>query len=424
MVKFKLAEYMEWLERCNKCTACTEYMEDYSFEPLCPMAERFVKESYRPSGLMELARLLAVKSIELKGKPEAIDILELCKLVGFNPKSLSARFFACTECGACDASCFYYSGKHPLEIFKEVRRELAQKGFIPERFNEIRENVLNFSSPFIIEKSRAAKMGKFFRIPETAEIPEKGKLLYFIGCTTAYSLPQVARATMSVLKKAGVDFAVMHNEICCGYPMIHTGQQDATLDLVKSNIQRIEKTGAKTVLTSCAGCYQVLSRDYPKLVDKITFEVVHTTRFFDTLINKGLEFKPIEAIVTYHDPCNIGRMAENPMYDEPRNILSNIPKMELLEMRRNKRGGFCCGSGGGVAWSYPFKMEDWISQNRASEAAQTLASVGGKHPSYLVSACPACELAFKNASKQIEGLKVLDISEVMAKAVNGSGSST
>ncbi|MEM2135217.1 MAG: (Fe-S)-binding protein [Candidatus Jordarchaeaceae archaeon] len=404
----RLYDYISWIARCNKCSACTEYVPDGSYEGLCPMAERNIKESFRPSGLMELARQLAIKEHETG----ETNIAELAKLVGFNTKSLSERFFSCTECGVCDISCYTYSGKHPLKIFKAVRRKLVQAGLAPSKFDEVRKNIINYYSPFITDRSRAVKMGKFFRIPEVAEIPKRGKILYFIGCTTAHSRPQIAQSVIKILNMANISFGVMHEEMCCGYPLIHTGQEDAAINLVKSNVQKIKETEARTVLTSCAGCFQVLSQDYPELVDNIPFEVAHTTRFFANLINnKKIRSNPIDTTVTYHDPCNIGRKATDPMYEEPRTILSSIPKLNLVEMSRRKQSSFCCGSGGGVVWAYPFKMTDWVSKNRVSEAIKVL---GQGEEKYLVSACPACELSLGSVGK----LNVKDISEILASSIN------
>jgi Fe-S oxidoreductase len=408
-----LTRYMDSLERCNKCSACHEYAINGTYSAICPSGEHFIKESYRASGRMELTRLIALQ--EQKFNNASMETL--CEKAGFNPKSFSKRFFTCTECAACDASCYHYSGKHPLEAFKTVRRRLARDGLLPEELKRVGERVLKYSSPFITEKSRAATLGKFFQIPELAksETPRREKILYFVGCTTSHILPQVASATIKLLQHSNTSFTVLQNEPCCGYPLIHTGQQDLAVQMVENTIRRIEETGVKTVLVSCAGCYQVFSKDYPSLVDHIPFNVVHTVELFSKLIDKNqLKLKPQKLIVTYHDPCNIGRKATPPLYEEPRSILQSIRGVEFVEMERTRDSSFCCGSGGGVVWSYP-AMSEGVSQKRVGEAYEVL---NGKGEGVLVTACPACEWSLNSAAKNAKSsLLVRDIAEVLSLSI-------
>lgn len=380
----ELSKYIREFELCVKCSFCQE--DPVTHLPICPESERFGFESFRPSGLMEIARAVAHENIGLS-------------------EGFAKRFYLCLTCGACDELCYSLTGKHPLNLFLETRRLLVKSGFgpMPEHL-EATQNILSTSNPFGRPQEQRFKW-------LTEVVPRKAEIVYFAGCTPSYHIPKQAQSTLKVLKAAGVDFAIMPNEQCCGYSTIITGQDEEAMDIVKRNIQYVNETGAKTLLTSCAKCYKVFSQDYPRLAgENMDFEVTHTSMFFNDLVDKNkLQLKKaIPETVTYHDPCNLGRW--NRVYEEPRTLIEQIPKIQLVEMERNRGSAWCCGAGGGVKIAFP-DFANWIAVERLKEAEATGAGV-------LVSACPDCELNFTESLKTSNTkIRIQDLNQLLAISI-------
>jgi Fe-S oxidoreductase len=164
------------------------------------------------------------------------------------------------------------------------------------------------------------------------------------------------------------------------------------------------------VVVSCADGLSHLRLLYPKLDIKMNFEVLHLVEYVDRLSGEGkIKFTgEVPMKVTYHDPCHLGRYAG--IYDAPRNLLSHIPGIELVEMERNREHSWCCGAGGGVKQAYP-EFSLWTAEERIKEAKATGATA-------LVTACPWCEKNFKEAIKEYgEDIEVYDIAEIAARAL-------
>ncbi len=178
---------------------------------------------------------------------------------------------------------------------------------------------------------------------------------------------------------------------------------------------------------------------YDKYGLKGDLEVLHITEFIDRLIKEGkLHFKgKMDALVTYHDPCRLGRLGEpwihwegkkipgdrfvfdppkeyrrgtHGVYEPPRDVLRSIPGVKLTEMTRIKEYSWCCGAGGGVNESNP-EFAIWTAKERIEEAESTGAEA-------IVTACPWCEKTFSQAIS-ISGsrLKVYNITELVEKAI-------
>jgi len=172
----------------------------------------------------------------------------------------------------------------------------------------------------------------------------------------------------------------------------------------------IENMGASTIVFSCPGCYNTFANDYPTILDEpLDYELKHISEYL--LEIDELKFiEPINAKITYHDPCHLGRHLE--IFEPPREFISRIPGLQLVEMERTKRGALCCGAGGGVKGAFPD-----ISQSIAQERVKEASSTGG---TLLSSACPFCKKNLMDAVKeQGEAMKVYDIVELALKSVGG-----
>ena len=244
-------------------------------------------------------------------------------------------------------------------------------------------------------------------------------IVYFAGCMATYREQNIAKTTIALLKKLNVDFTMMGSEEwCCGSVMLRSGNSEVAQKMIEHNVKAIKDLGAVTVVTSCAGCYRTIKQDYPKYINDLDFEVLHTPEFLLKYIEDGkIEFTamPEPLKVTYHDPCHLGRHME--IYDPPRQVLQAIPNLELVEMTRTRENARCCGSGGGVASAYK-ELANSMADTRLKDALDTNANI-------LTSACPFCTYALKSAAERAqvaEKLNVIDFSELVLKQINYKGS--
>lgn len=212
------------------------------------------------------------------------------------------------------------------------------------------------------------------------------------------------------MNETGISFTLLKDEWCCGSPLLRTGQWNVAIKQAKHNVEIVTGTGAKSVVTSCAGCYRTWKKDYPELGINYDFNVIHITELLEEEVNKGkLKFsKEFKEKTTYHDPCHIGRHMG--IYDAPRAVLKAVPRMEFIEMKKNKEMSLCCGAGGGVKSAFPDLAVN-LARERLIEALQTGAEA-------VATACPFCLMNFQNAIREYElRVKLYDVVEVVAKAL-------
>ena len=374
-------EFLEMaLERCIKCSTCKYGYKNY--ERSCPSGEHFLFESYWASGRIRTIRGLLLGDLEWS-------------------KDLIDPIFACTTCGACSDSCQAPHADYIVDMI-EALRELAVQHVGPAKNQEMLVSRCDeHCNPYGEENSTNEDLKTNYNLPDKAE------WLYFIGCTSNYRQQSLRDATLRFFKKVGLDFTLI-DEHCCTSPMIRTGQLSIVNEYMNYNIAETKKTGATKVITSCAGCYRTLKKDFEKYGAPHDFEIYHSLELVEKLldeekINFNSEFNHT---VTYHDPCHLGRHMG--IYELPRKIYKQIPGLKLVEMKRNRNFAWCCGAGGGVKIGYP----DWavdISKERLEEAKQTGASI-------ITSTCPFCKTNLQDASDKYNfDFQVLDLMEILDK---------
>ncbi len=322
----------------------------------------------------------------------------------------SEELWMCATCKACVDRC--PRGVAIIDVMRAMRRAIVEfsLGGIPDGLRISMKNISATGNPLGESEENRAEWVKNLDVKPFTKGMD---VLYFSCCMPAYdpNLQRVARATASVLKKAGVKFGILGaDEKCCGESVRKAGDENLFKTLTETNINKFKEAGVLKIVTSSSHCYNTFKNEYPELGGE--FDIVHSTQFFAELIDeKKITFsKEIKKKVTYHDACYLGR--HNGVYDEPRKVLRSIPGIELVEMADFRENSLCCGGGGGRIWMDTKKGERF-SDLRIEQAKETGAEI-------LAAACPYCILNFEDGLRSGENedaLIVKDIAEILDEAI-------
>ena len=336
-------------------------------------------------------------------------------LVGEAPSEV--EIWSCTTCGACQETCPVYV-EHIVKIIDLRRNLVLAQSKMPESAQLMLRNMQLRGHPWAGVQSMRLR-GDWTSGLELKILAEGGNAdtLFWVGCTGAF-VERNVKATLSmtrVLKAAGVDFGVLGDaETCCGDPARRAGYEFQFQILAEQNIEIFKSHNIKEIITTCPHCYNTIKNEYTKYGGD--FKVVHYTQLIADLIRQGkLKLtNELNSILTYHDPCYLGRY--NSVYLEPRRILQAIPKAKLEEMERSRNTSFCCGGGGGLMWIEEQPGTTKINQMRLEDALKTGAET-------VVTACPYCLQMFEESieHKDIKGsLKARDLVELVEAAMKQS----
>lgn len=242
------------------------------------------------------------------------------------------------------------------------------------------------------------------------------EVLLWVGCLASYFEQNLARSTVEILRQAGDNFTLLGvNEGCCGYPLLAIGYRDEFVNEAKNNVKRISALGVKKLVTICPACFKTFRETYPQIAGSLPFEVTHISEHIMSLIRTGkIKFREMPMTVTYHDPCHLVRDIE--LYDTPRDVISSIPRIKLVEMNRNKADTYCCGAGGGLTFTFPHLAKKIATTRVKRDVLPTNAEA-------LITSCPACVqyLRFgmiKAVRSKSKRMKVLDLVELAAQALS------
>ena len=328
-------------------------------------------------------------------------------------KDLAEAFYSCTTCQACTYFC--PARIKVDEIVEGVRRKLYDAGLVPEPVLGVRDNILKTGNVYASAKAERIDIYPPALKEKAAkgELKEKAETLLFMGCVPSYLDMKMVPSLIKPLDEAGVDYTTLATEEgCCGFPLFLMGSDDFESH-AENVIKNIKATGAKELVTPCAGCFKTFKKIYPQVGD-LGLEVYHSVHYLDKLIKEGkITFKGnLGKKVTYHDPCDLGRTFQ--IFEEPRNILKAIPGLEYVEMARNRLQARCCGGGGGVQANNPDMAVDM-----AAERVRDALAVGAE---IIVSGCAACKDNLRKGAKAIPKdergkIKIMDITEIVASAM-------
>jgi Fe-S oxidoreductase len=252
-----------------------------------------------------------------------------------------------------------------------------------------------------------------------AEMMAKGEspdVLFWVGCAGSFDqrAQKITKAFVTILDKVQVKYAILgKEEMCTGDPARRAGNEFMFQMMAYQNIALLNGYGIKKIVTACPHCFNTLKNEYPELGGK--YEVIHHATYLQQLIDEGKivmreggSFKGKK--ITYHDSCYLGRA--NHIYDAPRKVLEALD-VELVEMKRCKSNGLCCGAGGAQMFKEEEKGDKRVNFERANEAIETGATI-------IAAACPFCNTMMtdgvKNSNKE-DDVQVLDIAELIAASM-------
>ncbi len=315
----------------------------------------------------------------------------------------SEDVWRCTTCGKCPQRC--PRNVKIIELAASLRRIATEYGVFPSSVRPVRTVSASLTTEGNPLGEERDKRGNWTKGLSVKTFTEGTEILYFPGCYPSYDprLSRIAIATVNILNRAGVDFGILGSkENCCGESIRKTGHETLFRRLARENIKTFIDNGVHKVLVSSPHCYYTLKNDYPEF--NVNFEVVHISQYLFQLINeKRLELTgKYRRRITYHDPCYLGR--HNGIYDEPRNVLNNIPGLDLTEMPDSYEDSLCCGGGGGRIWMDTPKNERF-SDLRLEQAIEVGAEV-------LVTCCPYCITNFEDSRLALEDSEVPEIKDI------------
>ncbi len=254
-------------------------------------------------------------------------------------------------------------------------------------------------------------------IPTMAEKMAEGKspeVLFWVGCAGSFDdrAKKITKAFAKIMIEAKVDFAVLGaEESCTGDPAKRSGNEFLFQMQAVTNIEVLNAYEVKKIVTTCPHCFNTLKNEYPELGG--SYEVMHHTEFLRALLEEGR--MTIEGgkyngkRITFHDPCYLGRA--NGVYEAPRDLIRKL-EGELVEMKRCKSNGLCCGAGGAQMFKDAEKGDKEIFVERTEEALETA-------PDLIATGCPFCNTmmtdGIKNKEKE-KSVRVMDIAELIAQA--------
>jgi Fe-S oxidoreductase len=260
-------------------------------------------------------------------------------------------------------------------------------------------------------------MSEVVNVPTMAEMMAQGKqpeVLFWVGCAGSFDdrAKKITKAFVRILNRAKVEFAVLGTEeSCTGDPAKRAGNEFLFQMQAMMNIEVLNAYEAKKIVTACPHCFNTLKNEYPELGG--TYEVVHHTEFLKQLLDSGKltieggQFKGKR--ITFHDPCYLGRA--NNVYEAPRDLIQKLDA-ELVEMKRSRANGLCCGAGGAQMFKEPETGNKDINVERTEDALET-------KPEIIAAGCPFCNTMMTDgvkAKEQEANVKVMDIAELISNA--------
>ncbi|MBN2358756.1 MAG: (Fe-S)-binding protein [Deltaproteobacteria bacterium] len=315
----------------------------------------------------------------------------------------------CTTCGTCTDRC--PRGVAIIDLVRAIRGMMGETGLIPQTLRSAVGSVRANGNPWSGERKERNAWAEKLEVPRFDA--SQHEYLLFGCCMPSYDprSRKVVQAATKVLRAAGVRFGVLgSDESCCGEAVRKIGSEEVFGSLVASNGGLFTAHGVKKVIALSPHCYHTFKNEYPEQGVKV--EVIHISELLAELIGSGklTPSKPLDATVTYHDPCYLGR--HNGIFDPPRQVLQAIPGITFKEMIRIRESSLCCGGGGGRMWMET-KRGDRFSDLRIPEALAVGATVLATSCFYCISMLEDSRLTSGCEDK----IEIRDLTELVAESL-------
>jgi len=344
----------------------------------------------------------------LSPKAVVIDLRNLMSIGGEDVHRTirDETLWACTMCQACVQECPVLIGH--VDLISDMRRDLIGEGKLSGPPAKALQQIGSQSNPYGRSNSERLAWAEGLEVP-TVESNPTFEYLLWIGCAASFDprAQKVARATVQLLKNAGVNFAVLgKEETCTGDPARRIGDEFLFQQRAHTNVETLTRRNVKKIVTPCPHCYNTLKNEYPQFGGQ--YEVQHHSTLLAELVevgrlsNSGSNGDPI----TLHDPCYLARV--NGEVDATRAVVGATNDPQYREMPRCGKKTFCCGAGGGRMW-----FEEAPSQRVSVLRSQEALATGART---LATACPFCLNMMTDGMAGTQGgenVKVLDIAEVL-----------
>ena len=325
----------------------------------------------------------------------------------------SPELWSCLTCKQCDEIC-------PSDIKYIDLIQLLREGIGVEDRQGTCSHGGILESISRIMTSSDMKQDRLQWVDKGLKTSTDSEYLYFVGCLPYFDVlfedldvhaADIARSTLKILNKLGIEPQLLANEKCCGHDFFWNGDIKNFEKLANENLKMFEESGVKTIITSCPECYRTLAEDYKAINGKTTFHVMHISEVIkDKIGDTGLKLKADQQTVTFQDPCRLGRHMG--VYDAPRDVIGQIEGIELKEMAHHHKRAICCGVSG---WMNCSQVSKQIQAQRLNEAIATGADT-------LVTSCAKCKIHFKcalqdQALKKRANIKITDLTELVAQNI-------
>ena len=327
-------------------------------------------------------------------------------------ENVKETFTYCLECGACELRCpntlfggdFYKRRTTTVDLIRKVRRDLITQNEKPSNWEEVEKKIEQYRKYY---DSTPEEIRQWAR---GMDIPTQGETVLFVDYFTAFQETVTVRTAAQILKKAGVNFAVIEK------PGLTLGELYETdlnewLNHAKDTIEALKNAGAKTVIIVNPHEYTYFVREYPKYLGKMPFEVVFITDYIAQLIENGkIEFKEkVNITATYHDPCALNKLSG--IWESPRKIIESIPGLTYVDEDPVSQWYNCCGNG--IA---SFKeLHPELSYRIGTDRLRRAADLGVE---YLLLGCPHCKDQLSEVqTKSRINIEPIHLLEIVAKAM-------
>ncbi len=398
----KVSKYRDMVYRCNTCRRCPRgpwdpNQPDKLKTPVkqCPSYEANYTLASASQGMILIIRDLLEGKLE--ATPELVD-----------------HMYECVLCRSCNAVCegmdsIPLGGIQGADIFRELRADFVDMGIAPPKgLKKLCDNIAESHNRQGSGKDRNAWA-------EGLDIPDRGEIMIFAGCTGSYQDQAVLQSLVKILRAAGVEFGILKDEWCCGAIQYESGMDDAFAVTARHNVEALREAGAKRVVCVCADCFKALAFDYPKAVGELGFEVIHSSELVKELLDEGkltLTRKPELGKVTYNDPCFLvrsGKRGDKKVIEEPRAVITAAVGEAPAEMEGFGKYTYCCGRSI-MAAAAPSTYQT-AGKGRVKDAAAIGADT-------IVTGCINCKSSLKGpAGKEGGGIRVMSLEELVAEAL-------